>query len=129
VDFMAALSEDNRQLRQRNSLLLSELAHMRRLYNDIIYFLQNHVEPVPPSTPALPAGYCRLVELGGHVNERGAGSPPQAKPRTRDDDDAAVKLFGVRLDEGKKRKVQQLVEEGDDDHGDGDGDDQGSTEV
>ncbi|XP_047084440.1 heat stress transcription factor B-4d-like [Lolium rigidum] len=127
-DFMAALSEDNRQLRQRNSLLLSELAHMRRLYNDIIYFLQNHVEPVPPSTPALP-GYCRLVELGGHVNERGAGSPPQAKPRPRDDDDAAVKLFGVRLDEGKKRKVQQLVEEGDDDHGDCDGDDQGSTEV
>ncbi|CAM0873539.1 unnamed protein product [Alopecurus aequalis] len=122
-EFLAALSEDNRQLRRRNSLLLSELAHMRKLYNDIIYFLQNNVEPVPPPTPALPlASCCRLVELG-HADERGAGSPPQAKARQRDDDDVAVKLFGVRLDEGKKRKVQQLVEEGDDD---GDSDDQGS---
>jgi heat shock transcription factor len=125
-DFLQALSEDNRQLQQRNSLLLSELAHMKRLYNDIIYFLQNHVEPVPPSTPAL-SGYCRVVELG-HVDERGAGSPPpQVKPRQREDNDAAVRLFGVRLEEGKKRKVQQLVVEGDDDdRGDGDGDDQGS---
>ena len=118
-EFLAALSEDNRELRRRNSMLLSELAHMRKLYNDIIYFLQNHVEPVPPPTPALPlASFCRLVELG-HADERGAGSPPQAKLRQRGDDDAAVKLFGVRLDEGKKRRVQQLVEEeeGEGDHG------------
>uniref|UniRef100_A0ACD5YLC6 Uncharacterized protein n=1 Tax=Avena sativa TaxID=4498 RepID=A0ACD5YLC6_AVESA len=131
-DFMAALSEDNRQLRQRNSLLLSELAHMRNLYNDIIYFLQNHVEPVPPPTPtaAPPAlsGYCRLVELG-HADERAGGG--EAKPGHRgDDDDAVVKLFGVRLDEGKKRKAQQLVEEGDDDHaGDGEEDDDLGSEV
>ncbi|XP_077213506.1 heat stress transcription factor B-4-like [Tasmannia lanceolata] len=47
---ISALSEDNERLRQRNSLLLSELVHMRKLYNDIIYFVQNHVKPVVPST-------------------------------------------------------------------------------
>ncbi|KAL8532391.1 hypothetical protein ACS0TY_008837 [Phlomoides rotata] len=30
-------------------MLMSELAHMRKLYNDIIYFVQNHVKPVTPS--------------------------------------------------------------------------------
>ncbi|KAL3617916.1 hypothetical protein CASFOL_038237 [Castilleja foliolosa] len=38
-----ALSEDNRRLRRNNDMLVSELAHMRKLYNDIIYFVQNHV--------------------------------------------------------------------------------------
>ncbi|XP_042477360.1 heat stress transcription factor B-4-like [Macadamia integrifolia] len=46
---VTALSEDNERLRQSNSMLLSELAHMRKLYNDIIYFVQNHVRPVAPS--------------------------------------------------------------------------------
>ncbi|XP_042503943.1 heat stress transcription factor B-4-like [Macadamia integrifolia] len=44
-----ALSEDNERLRRSNSMLISELAHMRKLYNDIIYFVQNHVRPVTPS--------------------------------------------------------------------------------
>lgn len=46
---VAALSEDNERLRRSNSMLMSELAHMRKLYNDIIYFVQNHVKPVAPS--------------------------------------------------------------------------------
>ncbi|KAL6593779.1 hypothetical protein ACP70R_048680 [Stipagrostis hirtigluma subsp. patula] len=114
-DFLATLSEDNRELRRRNSLLLSELAHMRRLYNDIIYFLQNHVEPVPP-----PAS-CRLVELG--PAERAASPWPCGGDRA-----APVKLFGVRLNEGRKRRARavQEDEEGDGDHGNGDGDDLGS---
>ncbi|XP_048493053.1 E3 ubiquitin-protein ligase CIP8-like [Beta vulgaris subsp. vulgaris] len=29
---------------------MSELAHMRKLYNDIIYFVQNHVKPVTVTT-------------------------------------------------------------------------------
>ncbi|CAI9115789.1 OLC1v1016783C1 [Oldenlandia corymbosa var. corymbosa] len=45
----AALSEDNERLRRSNNMLMSELAHMRKLYNDIIYFVQNHVKPVSPS--------------------------------------------------------------------------------
>lgn len=44
-----ALSEDNERLRRNNTMLMSELAHMRKLYNDIIYFVQNHVKPVTPS--------------------------------------------------------------------------------
>ncbi|KAK8495967.1 hypothetical protein V6N13_103489 [Hibiscus sabdariffa] len=45
---VTALSEDNERLRRSNNLLMSELAHMRKLYNDIIYFVQNHVKHVPP---------------------------------------------------------------------------------
>lgn len=44
-----SLSEDNERLRRSNNMLMSELAHMKKLYNDIIYFVQNHVKPVPPS--------------------------------------------------------------------------------
>ncbi|KAK7291111.1 hypothetical protein RIF29_06007 [Crotalaria pallida] len=47
---VAALSEDNERLRRSNNILMSELAHMKKLYNDIIYFVQNHVKPVAPST-------------------------------------------------------------------------------
>lgn len=36
-------------------MLMSELAHMRKLYNDIIYFVQNHVKPVAPSNVSYPA--------------------------------------------------------------------------
>ncbi|XP_034674964.1 heat stress transcription factor B-4 [Vitis riparia] len=46
---VTALSEDNERLRRSNSILMSELTHMRKLYNDIIYFVQNHVKPVAPS--------------------------------------------------------------------------------
>lgn len=46
---VSALTEDNERLRRNNSMLMSELAHMRKLYNDIIYFVQNHVKPVASS--------------------------------------------------------------------------------
>ncbi|XP_010943094.1 heat stress transcription factor B-4c [Elaeis guineensis] len=48
----AALVEENERLRRNNAALLSELSHMRKLYNDIIYFVQNHVRPVAPSSAA-----------------------------------------------------------------------------
>ncbi|XP_019152416.1 PREDICTED: heat stress transcription factor B-4 [Ipomoea nil] len=52
---VAALSEDNVRLRRSNNMLMSELAHMRKLYNDIIYFVQNHVKPVTPSSNSYPS--------------------------------------------------------------------------
>ncbi|XP_010530513.1 PREDICTED: heat stress transcription factor B-4 [Tarenaya hassleriana] len=48
---VTALTEDNERLRRSNRLLMSELAHMKKLYNDIIYFVQNHVKPATPSNP------------------------------------------------------------------------------
>ncbi|CAH9125371.1 unnamed protein product [Cuscuta epithymum] len=54
---MAALSEDNERLRRSNHMLMSELAHMKKLYNDIIYFVQNHVKPVTPSNNVAPAWF------------------------------------------------------------------------
>ncbi|KAG8087423.1 hypothetical protein GUJ93_ZPchr0010g10997 [Zizania palustris] len=47
-----ALMEENERLRRGNAALVQELAHMRRLYSDIIYFVQNHVRPVAPSPAA-----------------------------------------------------------------------------
>ncbi|KAF7817490.1 heat stress transcription factor B-4 [Senna tora] len=47
---VTALSQDNERLRRSNTMLMSELAHMKKLYNDIIYFVQNHVKPVAPSS-------------------------------------------------------------------------------
>lgn len=85
-DYLSALSEDNQRLRKKNSLLLSELTHMRKLYNDIIYFIQHHVTPVP--------GGGRLVELGSSsvsITEEPATAP-----------ESGIKLFGVALN-GKKR--------------------------
>ncbi|XP_044964675.1 heat stress transcription factor B-4b-like [Hordeum vulgare subsp. vulgare] len=111
-DFLAALSEDNRQLRRRNSVLLSELAHMKKLYNDIIYFLQNHVAPVtspssaasqrqhPPLPGAGASNSCRLLELDMDVDR---GSP------AAEDDDDTVKLFGVALHHGKKKRAHGAV--------------------
>ncbi|XP_059279344.1 heat stress transcription factor B-4 [Lycium ferocissimum] len=55
---VTALSEDNERLRRSNNMLMSELAHMRKLYNDIIYFVQNHVKPVAPSSSYNP---CSLL--------------------------------------------------------------------
>ncbi|CAN4122663.1 unnamed protein product [Withania somnifera] len=55
---VTALSEDNDRLRRSNNMLMSELAHMRKLYNDIIYFVQNHVKPVAPSSSYNP---CSLL--------------------------------------------------------------------
>ncbi|CAA6664334.1 unnamed protein product [Spirodela intermedia] len=43
------LANENEKLRRANMALLSELSHMRELYSDIIYFVQNHVRPVAPS--------------------------------------------------------------------------------
>ncbi|KAJ8471353.1 hypothetical protein OPV22_025696 [Ensete ventricosum] len=53
----AALLEENERLRRSNAALLSELSHMRKLYNDIIYFVQNHVRPVAPSSAAASANF------------------------------------------------------------------------
>lgn len=52
---VTALSEDNERLRRSNNMLMSELAHMKKLYNDIIYFVQNHVKPVTPSNSYNPS--------------------------------------------------------------------------
>ncbi|KAL2941945.1 Heat stress transcription factor B-4 [Bienertia sinuspersici] len=50
-DILTALTEDNQRLRKRNFMLLSELNHMKTLYNDIIYFIQNHVKPAAIPNP------------------------------------------------------------------------------
>uniref|UniRef100_A0ACD5UJU6 Uncharacterized protein n=1 Tax=Avena sativa TaxID=4498 RepID=A0ACD5UJU6_AVESA len=110
-DFMAALSEDNRQLRQRNSLLLSELAHMKKLYNDIIYFLQNHVAPVTsPSSAAVSQRHMLLPSAGAASNscrllELDLDRP--GSPAAGAEDDDTVKLFGVALHNGKKKRAHR----------------------
>ncbi|KAG7023821.1 Heat stress transcription factor B-4b, partial [Cucurbita argyrosperma subsp. argyrosperma] len=89
-DILAALTQDNRRLRQRNYMLLSELTQMKNLYSDIIYFIQNHVKPLDHkygrSVP-------KLVDL--------KPPPPQTEAGV-EEGSGSVKLFGVPI-RGKKR--------------------------
>ncbi|KAK7300257.1 hypothetical protein RJT34_11098 [Clitoria ternatea] len=111
-DILTALSEDNQRLRRKNFMLLSELAHMKNLYNDIIYFIQNHVSPAPGHEQISSSGNAilKLVELDSSPQS----SPNVIKPTNKgrfmekplitssDEPINSVKLFGVPLC-GKKR--------------------------
>ncbi|KAK7376907.1 hypothetical protein VNO80_02326 [Phaseolus coccineus] len=68
---VTALSEDNERLRRSNNMLMSELAHMKKLYNDIIYFVQNHVKPVAPSNT-----YPSLLLCSNSNNSNSKSSQP-----------------------------------------------------
>ncbi|KAL9992926.1 putative transcription factor HSF-type-DNA-binding family [Helianthus debilis subsp. tardiflorus] len=104
------LSKDNERLRRSNNMLMSELAHMRKLYNDVIYFVQNHVKPVTPSNSYPSSLVPLLVEnkqqktslftAGSNTNATVVYSsqPQQLKfhESTRDLE-TRTKLFGVPL--------------------------------
>ncbi|KAG0447152.1 hypothetical protein HPP92_028463 [Vanilla planifolia] len=89
--FISALSEDNERLRRNNSYLLSELTHMKKLYHEIISFIQTHVNQRP----------CRLLEFD--PSENPIVSHPQLHFSTTDsgkltqDLNDTVRLFGVPL--------------------------------
>jgi heat shock transcription factor, other eukaryote len=103
----AMLMEENERLRRSNTALLQELAHMRKLYNDIIYFVQNHVRPVAPSPAA--AAFLQAAALnnsGGSTTSSSSltiaeePSPPPRQPLDKEAGSsraAHTKLFGVQL--------------------------------
>lgn len=98
---VTALSEDNERLRRSNNLLISELAHMKKLYNDIIYFVQNHVKPVTPSNSYSPS--LLLCAPNQHHFGYYPNSPkPQVQVLNEEPNNNKTKLFGVPL-QSKKR--------------------------
>lgn len=106
TDILTALSEDNQRLRRKNFMLLSELTHMKNLYNDIIYFIQNHVSPASYEQRSSDTNaILKLVELDSSSPHQ---SPNVIKPAKKslitsnEDPNSSVKLFGVPLC-GKKR--------------------------
>lgn len=115
---VAALTKENERLRRSNDMLASDLAHMRKLYNDIIYFVQNHVKPVAPSNSFISnqafGNFPATNDLKNHVAQVAnnvADSPTntsQSSVTILDEEDAAncssskMKLFGVPL-RSKKR--------------------------
>ncbi|KAI3726668.1 hypothetical protein L1987_66469 [Smallanthus sonchifolius] len=109
---VTALSKDNERLRRSNNMLMSELAHMRKLYNDVIYFVQNHVKPVTPSN-----SYPSSLLLPSSTNVPSFFNanatvvyPQQLKCH---DHDHRTKLFGVPLLSKKRLHPEYLS---DDDH-------------
>ncbi|KAF8403665.1 hypothetical protein HHK36_011769 [Tetracentron sinense] len=109
-DFLTALSEDNQRLRRRNFMLLSELTHMKKLYNDIIYFLQNHVKPAPTDQRSMNPGP-KIIQMGPPFQSqtlaglqtlkiRGSGS---CSATLSEEPNSTVKLFGVPL--GSKKRL------------------------
>ncbi|KAL8094613.1 heat stress transcription factor B-4-like [Apium graveolens] len=118
---VTALSEDNERLRRSNNMLMSELAHMRKLYNDIIYFVQNHVKPVAPSNsyppslvfPNAGANNVSVVHqkgFNGHQFGNGCDQQDynyQLNNSTKQGiSNGGAKLFGVPLECSKKRSLQ-----------------------
>lgn len=125
-DVLTALAQDNHRLRRKNFMLLSELAHMKTLYNDIIFFIQNHVQPVPapyeqrPRSNAAP----KLVELDSPDQSRNAGCMQTPKglssgngafisltDHDQQSNNGSFKLFGVPLC-GKKRLHPEMFDHG-----------------
>ncbi|KAG6408358.1 hypothetical protein SASPL_131363 [Salvia splendens] len=100
----AALSEDNERLRRSNTMLISELAHMRKLYNDIIYFVQNHVKPVAPGNSfhhsSMLIGNPRKIPNSSSPSKSSLtvalDTEPPPPPQYR------TKLFGVALSSKKR---------------------------
>ncbi|KAG4906615.1 hypothetical protein AAZX31_20G037500 [Glycine max] len=110
TDILTALSEDNQRLRRKNFMLLSELSHMKSLYNDIIYFIQNHVKP-PPFEQRSSSVIPNLVELDSlHESPNDMGVRRSAKScvvdksliTSTEESNSSVKLFGFPLS-GRKR--------------------------
>ncbi|GMI89702.1 SCHIZORIZA, heat shock transcription factor B4 [Hibiscus trionum] len=118
---VTALSEDNERLRRSNNLLMSELAHRRKFYIDIIYFAQNHVRHVPPlllcGTKSLPPPPAVVVNttnsslLQKPLNQLLGYRPNTTKPaqvqaltilKEASSDSCKTKLFGLPL-RSKKR--------------------------
>ncbi|XP_016493336.1 heat stress transcription factor B-4-like [Nicotiana tabacum] len=100
---LLTLTQDNQRLRKRNNLLLSELAHMKNLYNDIIYFIQNHVKPVDQKS--------RLLSLNGGMSLRVNDHRRDQQVNIEDEEpkSSSVKLLGVSLC-GKKRLHHQMID-------------------
>ncbi|KAK7333897.1 hypothetical protein VNO80_30678 [Phaseolus coccineus] len=109
TDILTALSEDNHRLRRKNFMLLSELSHMKSLYNDIIYFIQNHVKAAPFEQRTRSA-IQKLVEFDSlnepinNISLRTSKSSFVDKSlfTSTEESDSSVKLFGVLLS-GRKR--------------------------
>ncbi|MCL7035894.1 hypothetical protein MKW94_019570 [Papaver nudicaule] len=79
-----ALSEDNERLRRSNSMLVSELAHMKKLYNDIIYFVQNHVKPAahPSNSYSSPSPFV-ITNNNNTCNPTSTSIVAQNKPQNQ----------------------------------------------
>ncbi|XP_015583337.2 heat stress transcription factor B-4 [Ricinus communis] len=120
TDILTALSEDNQRLRRKNYMLLSELSHMKSLYNDIIYFIQNHVKPVamPHNTSnASSMTNSKIIELGSSCQDQSAknvgltlGKSSLTLTEESNNNHSQVKLFGVALS-GKKRLHPEVMDQ------------------
>ncbi|KAG5388273.1 hypothetical protein IGI04_029814 [Brassica rapa subsp. trilocularis] len=114
---VTALTEDNERLRRSNTVLMSELAHMKKLYNDIIYFVQNHVKPVAPSNSYLPSFLQKQQQPPPPLDYYNNATVPNHSPPTsqssisvlenetnyKENNTRKTKLFGVSLPSTKKR--------------------------
>ncbi|CAN8288634.1 unnamed protein product [Cochlearia groenlandica] len=106
---VTALTEENERLRRNNNVLMSELANMKKLYNDIIYFVQNHVKHVSPS----PLVYNYNNAIGGNYTYSSSSSPPSSITTFIEDDDDVMmmrtktKLFGVSLQSSLNKKKKK----------------------
>ncbi|XP_044506588.1 heat stress transcription factor B-4-like [Mangifera indica] len=91
TDVLTALTEDNQRLRRRNYMLLSELTHMKNLYNEIIFFIQNHVKP------AAPFDHEHGPTVHSYSESRLSELVKSSSVAVTEEPNSSVKLFGVAL--------------------------------
>lgn len=104
ADFLAALSQDNQRLRRRNSFLMNELTQMKKLYGDIVCFLQNHVASDQNCGAMMDASQSQSAS-GTQWRKNKEGSC--GFPAIMEEPGGCIKLFGVPLQE--KERLQPEV--------------------
>lgn len=104
----SALMEENERLRRHNAALMSELANMRKLYNDIIYFVQNHVQPVAPSS-LMNQRRMMMMGLGNlNANNNSSGSTTSSSSLTIVEEPLAVGNNNSSNGESSSRQLPKL---------------------
>ncbi|GAB4835296.1 hypothetical protein Ancab_000205 [Ancistrocladus abbreviatus] len=107
-DILTTMIEDNQRLRKRNFMLLSELNHMKSLYNDIIYFIQNHVKPVPSSNANSDQSSrptCTNLAPPKLMELQDSSCQDQGIAGKKND---TIKLFGVPLQSKKRLHLENI---------------------
>ena len=91
-------------------MLLSELNHMKTLYNDIIYFIQNHVKPVPGNDLSRPMNYNNAMPMAPpkliELDDRDHGDLGNNSSRMKEQRET-IKLFGVPLQSKKRLHLEE----------------------
>lgn len=98
---ITTLLEDNEKLRRSNTHLMSEITHMKKLYNDILnYFVHNYNSFKPVSYPfvGISSNLDQFVKKSGNVDDDERNSNSNSNG-------CETKIFGVAIAMQSKKRL------------------------